>query len=138
MDFAVYQKKAHTTAVYPTVGELAVMGVVRWVGPAVTNKSNYDFIEAANKSNPYYPALGLAGEVGEYCNKLKKVMRDQDGMINQTFVDQASGELGDVLWYLSECATSLGLDLGVIAESNIEKLFSRKERGVLGGAGDDR
>ena len=44
----------------------------------------------------------------------------------------------DVLWYLSQVATEAGLDLEEIAAENLDKLFSRQERGVLRGSGDDR
>jgi len=81
---------------------------------------------------------GWAGEVGEFCNKLKKVMRDNNGVITPEFIKDAEGELGDVLWYLAACATELGLELGDIAEKNLGKLFKRKEEGTLQGSGDDR
>ena len=47
-------------------------------------------------------------------------------------------ELGDVLWYVAQIATELGTDLETVARVNIMKLGDRKERGVLGGSGDDR
>ena len=47
-------------------------------------------------------------------------------------------ELGDCLWYFAQLATDLGVSLDVIARGNIAKLSSRKERGVLGGSGDNR
>jgi NTP pyrophosphatase (non-canonical NTP hydrolase) len=47
-------------------------------------------------------------------------------------------ELGDVLWYLSALATELDTNLSSVADKNIQKLFSRKERGVLKGSGDNR
>jgi NTP pyrophosphatase (non-canonical NTP hydrolase) len=43
-----------------------------------------------------------------------------------------------VLWYVAQIATELGLDLNEIAEQNLEKLLSRKQRGVLSGSGDER
>jgi len=49
-----------------------------------------------------------------------------------------SKELGDVLWYVAQLASELGLELDEIAAQNLEKLFSRQERGVLSGSGDDR
>ncbi len=82
----------------------------------------------------FYPALGLSGEVGELNNKIKKGMRDNA----KPDIEGLKGELGDVLWYLSQVATDLGISLDEVAESNIEKLKSRKERGTLGGSGDDR
>ena len=47
-------------------------------------------------------------------------------------------ELGDVLWYVSVLATYLDISLTDIADDNIAKLKSRKERGTLHGNGDDR
>ncbi|MBT4003241.1 MAG: nucleotide pyrophosphohydrolase, partial [Chloroflexi bacterium] len=39
--------------------------------------------------------------------------------------EEIAEELGDVLWYLAEAATSCGLDLSEIAQNNVEKLKSR-------------
>ena len=47
-------------------------------------------------------------------------------------------ELGDVLWYVSQLASELGLEFEDIAQTNLDKLFSRMDRGVLGGSGDNR
>ena len=110
----MYQVLAKTTAIYPPINEI--------------NEG----------SNPYYAALGLAGEVGEFCNKLKKVMRDNYGVITPEFVADAEKELGDVLWYLAACASELGLNLGTVAEKNLDKLLARKDKGTLQGSGDDR
>lgn len=49
-----------------------------------------------------------------------------------------AAELGDVLWYTANLATELGYDLNRIAGENVNKLQSRKVRGVLGGSGDNR
>jgi NTP pyrophosphatase (non-canonical NTP hydrolase) len=47
-------------------------------------------------------------------------------------------ELGDVLWYVAQLASELGLELDEIAQTNLDKLLSRQRRGVLSGDGDDR
>ena len=47
-------------------------------------------------------------------------------------------ELGDVLWYASELATQFALSFDEIADANVQKLASRKDRNVLHGSGDDR
>jgi NTP pyrophosphatase (non-canonical NTP hydrolase) len=47
-------------------------------------------------------------------------------------------ELGDVLWYCAMLAREVDINLGHVMEKNIEKLHSRKERGTLGGSGDNR
>jgi NTP pyrophosphatase (non-canonical NTP hydrolase) len=49
-----------------------------------------------------------------------------------------AAELGDVLWYVAQLATEAGLDLDEIAEDNLAKLLSRKQRNVLQGSGDTR
>lgn len=81
-----------------------------------------------------YTGLGL-GEAGEVQGKIKKLYRDG----NDTSKYQAiMEELGDLLWYVAATANELGYPLNIVAERNIEKLQSRKERGVLGGSGDNR
>jgi len=85
-----------------------------------------------------YPILGLAGEAGELCNKYKKVLRDKGAEVDMTDIDQMAKELGDVLWYVAQIATELGTDLETVARVNIMKLGDRKDRGVLGGSGDER
>lgn len=85
-----------------------------------------------------YPALGLAGEAGEVAEHAKKAIRDDRGSVSEARRAAMSKELGDVLWYLAQIATELGLDLDKIAEENLDKLLSRQRRGVLSGSGDDR
>lgn len=80
-----------------------------------------------------YPALGLAGESGETVEKVKKFVRDgkldRDGLLK---------EMGDVLWYLANMASDLGVSLETIAEINIEKLEKRAANNTLQGSGDNR
>lgn len=81
-----------------------------------------------------FAALSLAGEAGEIANLVKKAWR-ASGCVHPR---PASGrrrdplppghrtriveEMGDVLWYLAQLATILGVDLGSIAEGNLKKL----------------
>jgi NTP pyrophosphatase (non-canonical NTP hydrolase) len=46
--------------------------------------------------------------------------------------------LGDVLWYLAVLAHDLDISLDDIAKYNLDKLQSRKQRGMLKGDGDVR
>ena len=85
-----------------------------------------------------YPALGLAGEAGEVAEHAKKAIRDDGGLVNDERRAALSKELGDVLWYVSQLASELGLELDAIAGENLEKMFSRQRRGVLSGSGDER
>lgn len=109
MTFEEYQKKSRRTAKYP-------------------NADN----------NFIYPTLGLCGETGEIAEKIKKIIRDENNILTEEKKTELKKELGDVLWYLSQVSTELGLSLEDIAKTNLEKLLSRLERGVLHGNGDNR
>jgi NTP pyrophosphatase (non-canonical NTP hydrolase) len=85
-----------------------------------------------------YPTLGLAGEAGEVAEHVKKAIRDDGASITRERKAALARELGDVLWYVSQLATELELDLDAIAAENLDKLLSRQQRGVLSGSGDDR
>jgi len=85
-----------------------------------------------------YPALGLSGEAGEVAEKVKKLMRDRAGVLDEDQRLALAKELGDVLWYVAQTARQAGLSLGDVAKMNVEKLRSRKERGQISGEGDDR
>lgn len=87
-----------------------------------------------------YSAMGLGNEAGEVLGKIKKWLRGDDGEgdISEQRRLALRDELGDVLWYLAVLARDLDLDLDEIAELNIAKLKSRKERDKLEGDGDVR
>jgi NTP pyrophosphatase (non-canonical NTP hydrolase) len=80
-----------------------------------------------------YCGLGLVGEAGEVSEKIKKWHRD--GVIDKRAVVL---ELGDVLYYLTRLAASMGVTLGDVMNANVKKLTDRAQRGVLKGNGDDR
>lgn len=82
--------------------------------------------------------LGINGESGEVAEKLKKIIRDKNGVVSEEDKQELAKEIGDVLWYLAVFAEDLGVSLEDIAKQNLDKLTSRKERGVLGGSGDNR
>lgn len=79
-------------------------------------------------------ALGLAGEVGEVTELIKKELRDDIGLSPLSL----KKELGDVLCYLVDIGAMYGISLEDIASTNIEKLESRLDRGTLHGSGDNR
>lgn len=89
-------------------------------------------------ANFVYPALGLVGEAGEVADKLKKVIRDNGGILTDPVRDAVAAELGDTMWYVAVLASELDYSLGEIMAKNLAKLNSRKERGVLSGSGDTR
>jgi NTP pyrophosphatase (non-canonical NTP hydrolase) len=93
-----------------------------------------------------YPALGLAGEAGEFLGKLSKIARvnDTDGFPNIWQCldlpdrDDLIDELGDVLWMVAACADELDVTLDEVASRNLAKLTDRAARGVICGTGDER
>lgn len=109
MEFNEFQKYALQTAVYPNQG-----------------------------SNITYPVLGLCGEAGEVAEKVKKVIRDKEGIIDQVDLEEIAKELGDVLWYVAATCRELNLDMDYPAELVIKKLQDRAARNQLHGQGDNR
>jgi NTP pyrophosphatase (non-canonical NTP hydrolase) len=69
------------------------------------------------------PLLGLAGETGTLLAEFKKKIRDRESY--EGFKARAEEELGDVLWYLSNIATRLGLSLSEVAAKNLHKTQER-------------
>lgn len=82
--------------------------------------------------------LGLAGESGEFADKVKKIMRDKRGDFTDEERVELLKELGDTLWYIAEISLYLDMPMSELAKMNLEKLASRKARGKLVGAGDNR
>jgi len=83
-----------------------------------------------------YLTLGLSDESGEVAGAFKKYLRgDYD---EDEFHDRLVGEAGDVLWYWVRLLDEHGIDAADVMEKNADKLFDRKERGVIQGDGDNR
>jgi len=82
--------------------------------------------------------LGISGEASEIAEKWKKIIAYREGVITPEDKQEMAKEIGDVLWYLTLFADMLGLTMDDIATLNVEKLASRKVRGVQQGAGDNR
>ncbi|HPF95751.1 MAG: nucleoside triphosphate pyrophosphohydrolase family protein [Candidatus Magasanikbacteria bacterium] len=105
-----------------------------------------DYQNAATKTALYpesgnnllYPILGLCGESGELAEKMKKMIRDDQGVLTEERRQLMVKELGDVLWYVSQVARELGISLEEVGQMNVDKLASRMDRDVLHGNGDLR
>jgi len=109
MTFEEYQTKSRVTALYPD-----------------------------QNNNYIYPTLGLSSEAGEVAGKIKKIVRDKGGILSDEDCQEIAKELGDVLWYVAQIASELKLNMDDVAQNNITKLYSRMDRGVLHGNGDNR
>lgn len=115
-------------------------------GHAFSDQPDIDFgmnkyQEQTNKTAIYPPenalqylSTGLAAEVGEFCGKVAKCYRGDQGID----VIGATAELGDILWFVAQLSQHLGYDLADVATANLHKLRSRAERGKLQGNGDNR
>jgi len=90
------------------------------------------------KDDVVYNALGITGEAGEIADHVKKMLRDDKGVLTDDRKEALKKELGDVLWYIANMARRLGLTLDEVAEANIQKIVDRKSRGVQHGSGDNR
>lgn len=113
MEFDDYQKRAAKYDLFEVVSDFREVG----------------FIEKV---------LGLTGEAGETADKIKKVLRDKNGVVSDEDRDSIVKELGDVLWYIAAIARYLDVGLSEVAEGNISKLENRYQRDKIHGAGDER
>ncbi len=89
-----------------------------------------------------YCALKLNGEAGEVAEKLGKLWRKQGGAAELTLSTEdtlaLTKELGDCLWYIAAISNIIGINLNEVASINLDKLWDRRARGVIVGAGDNR
>lgn len=117
MDANRYQERARSTAIYPDAASVI------------------------------YPAMLAGAEAGEAQNKVQKLIRkgvlNMDGgdpfyKLEQEQIEPIIDECGDVLWAIANLLSDLNVSMSFAMEKNLNKLQSRKERGVLEGEGDNR
>ena len=106
-------------------------------------------------SNFSYMMLNLVGEVGELASKVAKEIRKGNIEIGATAMpnkimpymnedewwakdEELMKEAGDILWQLAGLCHVMGWSLEEVAQKNLDKLASRKQRGVIDGDGDNR
>ena len=82
--------------------------------------------------------FGLVGESGEVAEKFKKCIRDNRGELSEEDKAAIIKELGDILWYVNSVAQLMGSSLEEVAQQNLTKVLSRKDRSAISGSGDDR
>jgi NTP pyrophosphatase (non-canonical NTP hydrolase) len=69
----------------------------------------------------FHASLGLAGEVGELCDAVKKHLIYGQKADIKNIIE----ELGDVAWYLAYFSEKVGVSLETVFRMNIEKLQTR-------------
>ena len=101
--------------------------------------------------NISYMLINLVGETGEFSSKVSKAIRKGNAeIVNNHLVPLVGSdkwneieqelklEAGDIAWQLSGLCSVMGWKLDDICKMNIDKLASRKKRGVIDGNGDFR
>ena len=104
--------------------------------------------------NVSYMLLNLVGEIGEFASKVAKSIRKGEVAIGHgidndlvpllpfdEWTDRQEEylmEAGDILWQLAGLCYVMGWKLDDVAQKNLDKLASRKQRGVIDGDGDNR
>ena len=107
-----------------------------------------------SSENFSYMFLNLVGEVGEFASKVAKALRKETGMMDGSnfyyykfqegektsseMYEELKKEAGDILWQLAGVCSVMGWELEDVAQTNLDKLASRRKRGVIDGAGDNR
>lgn len=90
------------------------------------NEYQKEALRTASGMSKEYPRIlnglmGLNGEAGECIDILKKTEFQGHDFDPMKMVD----ELGDVLWYVAQLATGLGVTLEYVAQHNVDKLLAR-------------
>ena len=105
-----------------------------------------------SSDNFAYMALGLVAEVGEFFDKVAKMVRKEQLAIDnnnlqlspealekyEVLLEGIKAELGDILWFVAGLAEVLDIPLDDLAQENLAKLADRQKRGVIIGDGDNR
>jgi NTP pyrophosphatase (non-canonical NTP hydrolase) len=116
-----YQKWTNSTAVYDVMIDKMLWG---------------DETEEAIKC--LYLSNTINEEAGELAGKTKRLIRDNEGVLNEELAQGMLGELGDILYYVAQYAQAIGYELQEVIDYNVAKLEDRKERNAIHGSGDKR
>lgn len=85
--------------------------------------------------------VGVTFDAGEVASAVKKYIRDADDSIEfkgSKYEQKAIKHLGSILIHIELLALGRHTSISDLMADNLAKLFSRQERGVLGGSGDKR
>jgi NTP pyrophosphatase (non-canonical NTP hydrolase) len=153
LSFSDYQRQAITTAVYP--GQHAFQGLVYAV-LGLSGESG-ETAEQVKKTwrDDGMPDFGQAmyAMLDNIREKLRKGDQGYDSIIDDAREEAAAiflpeiteerrqkilKELGDVFWYAAQLCTELNVNMGEVAQANLDKLAERQRANKLHGEGSDR
>jgi NTP pyrophosphatase (non-canonical NTP hydrolase) len=163
MDLDTFQAKVRETAAYPSEASVVypVLGLAGEAGE-VAEKVRAALFPAGPPTDwsdiscllkELYRSLTEAMNAGRQCEHLKKRLRDRTDKLPRGFLDALAGlvsqisedakvgilkEVGDVCWYGPSVIHDVGSTLEKVCQELLDKLASRKARGVIGGSGDNR
>ena len=93
-------------------------------------------VSTAIYTNEFYPFASLMIEAAEFSDLVAKPLLRGDK--TEVDIEEMISEAGDVLWNLAAALDEFNISLDTVARYNLDKLASRKARGVLQGSGGDR
>lgn len=126
------------------------VGDVAWYLAAIATETGQnlgDFDDGIDPEGVHYTFAPEVDRVvlhaGGIAEVLKKALRDdyaefEKGSIVPEKLEKINVHIKKIVTNMKDVCYSLGLDFTLVLKQNIEKLQSRKERGVLSGSGDNR
>ena len=139
----VEESREFLNSVFDSKGrdEVAVLkeaGDVFWYCSALSYDLGYTLSECFESETTRVTQPGeFLGVVSELAGHCKKILRGDDN--REAKSERVAAIISQVLEYVVEFIPGHPCDAyRLVCETNIEKLFDRKERGVLKGSGDNR
>jgi NTP pyrophosphatase (non-canonical NTP hydrolase) len=125
-----YQKWTETTAIYKDSAHIE--------SECPNCGTKFIDLGVSKTLRKIYVLLGLAGEVGEIFEKVKKTIRGGKSLDQLEGDSGLKKEFGDARYYLARGEDEFGFESDDVQNTNRWKLEDRKDRGVLHGDGDNR
>lgn len=152
MNISEYQKKAMVTCMPSCHNEAYMLhNLIGEVGETCEKIVDAAKLDEDNNCviDDWLQFVQLAQRFGKRAKRLRKEesssleidaneIRLELSDISNEAQEEIKKELGDILWQLSGLCSVLKIDLEDVARTNLEKLASRKRRGVIDGNGDNR
>tara|TARA_Y100000034_G_scaffold136841_1_gene216282 strand:+ start:6493 stop:6996 length:504 start_codon:yes stop_codon:yes gene_type:complete len=95
-------------------------------------------IDTISQCRVEFDEINVSKEIMTLAGKTKKFIRDDEGKIENEKLKSLLGSFVNILNHIRVAADLYDFTIEEVMEKNIDKLFSRKERGVLKGSGDNR